>query len=130
MGVDMRALTAIGLPPTTVLCYRHARFHQPPQRPEDIDGHATNAGRGAFWCYCRRIKFVSDTIFIATQILHPRTTPIDPRDGAEHPTREAVKRFLGIKPIGLAFNPAATSLPPQLPPNFYGSEGRERFPLR
>ena len=68
--------------------------------------------------------------FVASQILHPRTTPIDPRDGAEHPTREAVKRFLGIKPVGPAFNPSATSLPPQLPPNFYGTEGRERFPLR
>jgi len=64
------------------------------------------------------------------EILHPRTTPINPRDGAEHPTREAVKRFLGIKPIGPAFNPAATSLPLQLPQNFYGSEGRERFPLK
>ena len=55
---------------------------------------------------------------------------MNPRDGAEHPTREAVKRFLGTKPIGPAFNPAATSLPPQLPQNFYGSEGRERFPLK
>jgi len=75
-------------------------------------------------------KILMEMPLMPEEILHPRTTPIDPRDGAEHPTREAVKRFLGIKPIGPAFNPSATSLPPQLPPNFYGSEGRERFPLK
>lgn len=65
---------------------------------------------------------VSDALRLSLQILIERTSPVDYRDGAEHPRREAIKRVFGIKSVGPAYNPADTG---PLPPKMRGILDRE-----
>ncbi|KAF8308057.1 ras GEF [Clavulina sp. PMI_390] len=74
-------------------------------------------------------RVIVDMPIMPDEILEPRLVPIDPRDGAEHPNREKIKRFLGIKPAGPAFNPASQMIPSR-PPGFFAPQGIERYPLK